>query len=69
MDIITYALAKKMIKDCSGDQIGDNPIDGDQAQVIKAEIQEIKVDIEAIKEDLKDNVEATPLEYNFRIIE
>lgn len=64
MDIITYALAKKMIKDCSGGQIG-----GNQAQVIKAEIQEIKVDIEAIKEDLKDNVEATPLEYNFRIIE
>lgn len=51
MDIITYALAKKMIKDYSDDQ----------SQVIKAEIQEIKVDIEAIKEDLKDNVEAIPL--------
>ncbi len=64
MDIVTYALAKRMSQNCSG-----NPIDGDQAQAIKIEIKGIKEDIEAIKEDLRDNVEAAPLEYDFLILE
>ena len=64
MDIVTYALAKRMSQNCTG-----GPIEGDQAQSIKNEIREVKKDIEAIKEDLRDNVEASPLEYDFQILE
>ena len=64
MDIVTYALAKRMSQNCSG-----SPIEGDQAQSIKIEIREVKKDIEAIKEDLRDNVEASPLGYDFQILE
>ena len=65
MDIITFALCKKMINNASiegGDDITTIVTEVKQEVVqVQQEITIIKDDINSIKEDLSDNVEAIPL--------
>lgn len=65
MDVITFALCKKMINNASiggGDNITTIVTEVKQEVVqVQQEVTIIKDDISSIKEDLSDNVEAIPL--------